>query len=243
VTRAVSDYLAQQLNGHLSALTPLFNPRAVFGDRIRGGAKIAGRDAEKAYADLTGLYEGIYRAKPFNLRKEFDSPIDLLSATPEISSSSYSYSAESGNTSKTITVTSPLNWVLSYKGLGPERLRELLARKAEVVGSDLQVCVLHFLVMHVALKKRSGTTRLLEELRFPLKFERMDEFGELEFPIISSPLSTVRPSDDVIIKSTELSGTSTFEEVLNLEGMKEMTDPLREKLTEIIKRESAEPSA
>ena len=93
-TRAVSDYLAQQLNGHLSALTPLFSPRVVFGDRIRGGAKLTGRDAEKAYADLTGLYEGIYRAKPFNLRRDFDSPIELLSATPEITSSSYSYSAE-----------------------------------------------------------------------------------------------------------------------------------------------------
>ncbi len=112
-----------------------------------------------------------------------------------------------------------------------------------MVGSELQVCVLHFLVMHVTLNKRSGTPRLLEALRFPLRFERMDEFGELEFPVISSPLSTVRPSDDVIIKSTELSGTSTFEEVLNLEDMKRMADPLKEKLTDIINRESAEPNA
>ena len=64
-TRAISEYLEQQLNEHLSALTPLFNPRAVLGHRIRGGRKVTGRDAEKAFAEVTGLYQSVFRTKPF----------------------------------------------------------------------------------------------------------------------------------------------------------------------------------
>ena len=51
----------------------------------------------------------------------------------------------------------------------------------------------------------------------------------------SCPISTIRPSDEVIIQSTEISGSSAFEEVVDLSGISKLDDPIRDKLTEIVK--------
>ena len=48
VTRNISEYLSNQLSQHLLALAPLFNPRYVFGEYIRGGQKLGGRAGENA---------------------------------------------------------------------------------------------------------------------------------------------------------------------------------------------------
>jgi hypothetical protein len=239
VTRSLSECLGERLGEHLDALRPLFSPRPVLGERVRGGAKIPGRSGEQAFDEMSALYRTINGVKPFNLRREFDTPIDILSATPEASTYSYSYVARSGEESKSITVTSPLRWVLTYKGFGPERLRELLANPSDV-GSNVQQCVLHYLVMHAVLRNRPGIARLLGAMRFGLAFEQLEEFGQIPFPIISCPLSTVRPGDGTIIESTELSGTSAFEEVANVDEIADMSDPLREELLRLAKARGAD---
>ena len=239
VTRSLSGCLGKRLGEHLDALTPLFSPRPVLGERVRGGAKIPGRSAEQAFSEMSDLYRTINGAKPFNLRRDFDTPIDILSATPEASTYSYSYVARNETDSKSITVTSPLRWVLTYKGFGPERLRELLADPSDV-GSNLQQCVLHYLVMHAVLRNRPGIAQLLGAMRFALAFEQLEEFGQIPFPVISCPVSTMRPGDETIIESTELSGTSAFEEVANVDEVADMRDPLKEELVKLAKAREAD---
>ena len=46
---------------------------------------------------------------------------------------------------------------------------------------------------------------------------KLPELGELPITFLSGPISTIRPPDNVIIESTELSGADAFEEVINLE--------------------------
>jgi len=239
VTRSLSECLGKRLGEHLNALTPLFNPRPVLGDRVRGGAKIPGRSGEKAFGKLSDLYRTINGVKPFNLRREFDTPIDILSATPEISTYSYSYVAKSDSGSKSITVTSPLRWVLTYKGFGPDRFRDLMANPSDV-GSNVQHYVLHYLVMHAVLCDRPGIVQLLEAMRFRLTFEQLEEFGQVPFPVVSCPLSTIRPGDGTIVESTELSGTSAFEEVANVDEISEIRDPLRDELVKRAKAQGAD---
>ena len=50
---------------------------------------------------------------------------------------------------------------------------------------------------------------------------------------ISSPLSTELPPDEVIIESTEISGQSVFEEVVDVKALQAVRDPMREKLFEL----------
>src|SRR5436190_7574094 len=130
VTRAVADTLRPQLLDYLATLTPLFRPKSVFGDYIQGGGKEPARRADKAFKDLLGLYETVAAAKPFNLPRELKPPIDVSSVSLELTPLEYPYEAQvNGGTARTITVRTPLTWVLTYSGFAPLRLRELLETK------------------------------------------------------------------------------------------------------------------
>jgi len=232
LTRTIADQLTRELRSHLSTLTPLLNPKSVFGEHIRGGAKIAGKTAAQAMDELHSLYQNIHHSKPFNLRSRFDTPLTLLAASLEIQPAFYSYTAGSEGGSKTISITSPLKWILSFEGFGPSRLTELLTTTVDAAGPKLQECVLHSLLLHLTLQKRSGVRRLLQALRFATTTERLPEFGELPLVMISAPLSTVRPPDRIIVESTEISGTTQFEEVVDSGGIENIEDPVKRKLAE-----------
>lgn len=233
ITRAVADHLSQQLRSHFATLAPLINPRNVFGLHLRSTAKQSVKGEAEAFEQLKGLYLPLAGAAPFNLRKDLESPLDIDSVLPEIVPVDYAYEIQDAGQNKTITITSPLKWVLTFSGSGPKRLRELLANQKTIVGSDLQQCVLNYLVMHVTLMNRPGVTRLLEALRFPVTTGRMEEFGDLPVTYIECPVATVRPSNEVIIQSTEISGTPAFEEVVDVQGIANIPDPLRDKLLEL----------
>lgn len=235
LTKAVSEHFEQQLTGHLSNLAPLLNPRALLGDHIRGTAKGAVKDADKVYQELRKLYQPIATSKPFSLPADLGSPLDIYGAQPAITPSEYHYTAQTGDGgTKEITVTAPLKWVLSYKGLGPRRLRELIATQASGGDAELLGCVLHYLVMHVIGSRETGLRPLLQALRYPLSSGRADEFGSLPLTYVSCAVSTMRPPDDIIVQSTEISGTSSFEEVVNLQDIAELADPLKTRLVEIV---------
>jgi hypothetical protein len=95
--------------------------------------------------------------------------------------------------------------------------------------------VLHFLVIHITLSRRPGITRLLEGLRFPLGASGLDEFPGLPIHCVTAPISTVRPSDEVILQGTELSGMDVFEEVVNLDDLVHLRDPLRDRLVNTVR--------
>jgi hypothetical protein len=76
--------------------------------------------------------------------------------------------------------------------------------------------------------------KLMAALRFPVSIETLDEFGKLPVAVISSPLSTQRPDDQVIVDSTEVSGSNDFEEILDPDALQQpLNDPLRDRLLAI----------
>ena len=87
-----------------------------------------------------------------------------------------------------------------------------------------------------------GPTEVLvfEALRFPVVTEKLPGLGELPVTCISSSVRTVRPPDDVLIESTEISGLNAFEEVVNAEDIVKMQDPFRERLLDVIKANAPE---
>jgi len=134
--------------------------------------------------------------------------------------------------SKTIAVTSPLKWALTYSGFSLAKLQDLLADRNRM-NEETHRFVLHHTALHVVLNSHPGLPRLLEALRFPVSSERFPSFGELPIACISSSVSTLRPSDDLIIESTEISGRDAFEEVVNLDDLRNLEDPLKAQLMEI----------
>jgi hypothetical protein len=232
LTRAIADLLRGQLSDYIATLTPMLRPRSIFGEYIQGGAKESVRGADKAFLQLQRLYTTVVNAKPYNLLTELRVPIQLESATVELTPLEYSHVVSSDGGSKTIAVTSPLKWALTYTGFSLAKLQDLLADRNRM-NEETHRFVLHHTALHVVLNSHPGLPRLLEALRFPVSSERFPAFGELPIACISSSVSTLRPSDELIIESTEISGRDAFEEVVNLDDLRNLEDPLKAQLMEI----------
>lgn len=235
VTRTISEHIRGQLRGYLATLSPLLRPRMVLGEYIQGGAKEVVRGADKSFKDLQALYESVVRGKPFHLAKELASPIEILSSTLEMIPMEYAYVArtERGET-KTIQITSPMKWVLCYSGYAPSRLKELLSDRSPLF-EKVHEFIIHCLVMHTMTTKQTGVTDILSALHFPITWATLPDFGTLPFTYISSSITTSRPPDDVLIESTEISGMDVFEELINIDDIRRLRDPIREQLVELVR--------
>jgi hypothetical protein len=242
LTRTVADLLRGQLREYLATLGPLLRPRNVLGEHVQSPAKETVKGADAAFKELQGLYETACRAKPFNLPPELAAPVEIQTSVLEMTPLEYAHVAKTERESKTVGVTCPLKWVLTYSGFAPRRLAELLADKNRT-GRELEQFLLHTLVLHVVLNRQAGVTRLLEALQFPVSSSRLPGFGELPFTCISAAVGTIRPPDDVLIESTEVSGMDAFEEVLNLDEVAGLRNPFKERLVELLRGHGEEVPA
>jgi hypothetical protein len=231
-TRAIADVLRGEMKDHLSTLAPLFRPRNVLGNYAEGGAYEASRTGERAFKELQDLYQTIAKSKLYRLPMDLKTPLEVINSQLEMTPVEYSHVAKSGNESKTVLVSSPLKWVLTYGSFGPARFRELL-NSTDRSSDELQQFVLHYLMMHSVVSKQSGLARIMEALHFPLSIERSDEFGDVPITYVTSSISTIRPPDAVMIESTEVSGMNAFEEIVKIEDVARLRDPLKEKLLKI----------
>jgi hypothetical protein len=233
-TRAIAELLRSQMKDYLSTLAPLFHPRNVLGSYVEGGSYDAARAGEKPFAELQELYNKIAQSKPYSLPMELRTPLEIINTQLEMTPVEYRHLAANGNEQKAIAVTSPFKWALTYKGFGPSGLRQAIARRDRTT-DDLKQFVLHYLMMQFVVSKQPGLSLILEALHFPVVVEYSAEFGDLPLTYIVSSISTVRPPDQVLIESTEVSGMDVFEELVQLEDISKLRDPLKDQLQEMTK--------
>lgn len=228
LTRSVADLMRGELKQYLGTLMPLFQPRFLLGHYIQGASKESARGGDRVFKELVGAYEDVANARPFSLPRDLKPPLPVDSSALEFSPLVYSHAAKARKGSKAVTVTSPLRWVLSYSGFGPERLQEALSA-GDTSGGTIQEQVLHHLVLHVAVQQK-GVPALFESLRFPVSTQHYPDLGNLPITVVSAAVPTVRPPDETIIESTEISGSDAFEEVVDVAAIQALRDPLRERL-------------
>ena len=232
LTRAVSDHLRAQLKDYLATITPLLRPTAVLGEYIQGSSKITVKGADRAFKELQALYDSIAAKKPFELHAGLQPPIEMLSSTPEIVPVDYPHMARSGGESKTITVTSPFKWILTYSGFSAAKFKELIEDRHSA-SRELAEFLLHSLVLKTVISHQAGLMNILSDLHFPVTWEKLPGFGDLSFTCISTSITSFLPPDPVIVESTEISGVNVFEEVVNLEDIRTTQEPFRERLVEL----------
>ena len=234
LTRAIAEAARAQLTEYLTTLTPLLQPQIVFGDYIQGAHKELGPKAEQAFKELKALYEAVSPAKPLNLRRELSPPFSFSNQTLEITPVDYIHVAQTEAGPRNITVRSPLTWTLTYGGFAPNRLQEVLDQKLR--GDELQRFIVSYLLIHFVTKYRSGVTQILDGLHFPITTTTTPEFGDLPMTRVGIGISTVRPSDDVVVESAELTGMDAFEEVVNVDEIVRVPDPFKDRLIEIARK-------
>jgi hypothetical protein len=64
--------------------------------------------------------------------------------------------------------------------------------------------------------------------------------GDLPITRIGVAIPTSRPADAVVIESAELTGMDAFEEVVRVEAITQLPDPLKERLLEIARQQAPE---
>jgi hypothetical protein len=234
LTRTMAGTLRGQLQEHLATLAPLLRPQSVLGGYADGNPRETIPGAERAFKELQTIYGTIAGSKPFSLSRDVKSPIEISSSVLELTPHEYVHSARTERESKTVTITAPFQWVISYAGYSPRRFKELLADRNRS-NETVQEFLLHYVALHVVLTRQAGLGKLFQALHFPLTSARLPEFGELPIYSLSPALGTVRPPDAVIVESTEISGSNTFEEIVNLDDVAGLRDPFKEQLAELVK--------
>ena len=232
-TRAVADYFRGALNDHLRALQPLFSPTLVLGEYIRNTPKQRVRTADAALKELKALYARVGHAKPFRFDDDLRPPLDLFGASAEIAQVTYAYrpAGDAGS----IQVTRPLRWVLTYKGQGPARLVELLTSTSGTARMELQNCLLHCLLMSIIAGQAPGPASILRALRYAVTIEPVERLGGLPVVYITAPVATGLPSDETIMQSTELTGSTVFEEIIDVESILHIEDPIRDAALRLVR--------
>ena len=239
LTRAIADSVRTQMTEYLATLAPLLRPKMVLGDYVEDGSKESIRRSDKAYKELQALYEKIASTKPYNLPRELTPPFRLSGSGLEITAVDTPHIIQSGSDARTIMVRSPLTWTLTYGGYAPTKLPELLKGKLRA-GEELTQFVLSYLLMHVVVTNSPGLLQAFEALHFPVTSTTLPEFGPLPITRIGVAISTIRPADAVILESAELTGMDAFEEIVNVDDLAQLRDPLKEKLLEVARQQAPE---
>jgi hypothetical protein len=238
VTRAIADLLHGQLKEYLSALSPLFRPTIILGEYVQGGTKEMSATAIKAFQELQGVYGAAADAKPFGLLKDLKPPLEIVRSALDLTKMDYPYTLKTGGGAKTVMITPPLKWVLAYSDFSPGHLKQLLADPHRT-DSDASRFVLHYAVLQVVTARQTGAIQMLAALHFDLSTLRLPEFGELPITCITSSVPTIRPPDEVILESVEISGQEAFEEVVDVEAIANIQDPFKEQMIKLIKSHGA----
>lgn len=232
LTSALADFFARQVRDYLSNLTSLLQPRSLLGEHIRyEKSAVKGQDA--ALQELIKQFTPIAKSRELNIQTELKAPLDIFGATLDITPAAYSYTPQGAT--KPITISTPLRWVLSYKDMGPPRMRELVANHARSGDAELYPAVVHYLVLNMLANRRPGAAPLMEALRFPFTVQPAPEFGGLPLVHVTAPVGTIRPPDLVIHYSTQISGATHFEEVVNLPDVARLADPLKDQLVALVR--------
>lgn len=200
--------------------------------------KEAIKGADRAFHDLESLYDSIAKKRPYDLGIGLTPPLPINTSALEILPLDYPYVARSERQTKRVMVTAPLTWIVTYAGFPLARLRALIADPNRS-RDEMQRVLTHHLLLHVVLERKDGLRGVLQALNFPVRTETLPEFGELPLTVITSAVKTERPSDDVILESTDLSGVDATEEIVRVTNVAGMVDSRRARLLEIIEAEKS----
>ncbi|MGA2261222.1 MAG: hypothetical protein ABSH28_07295 [Acidobacteriota bacterium] len=235
VTRAVSDYLVSELKGHLSTISPLLRPRRLLGDYIESGSPEQVVDADKNFAVLNEIYSKA-AGKPFDLPRPLRPPLKPVGLAIEVYPWEFRQEIRADGVGNTVTITSPVRYVISYaSGLSLSRLRQGVAGKEEQKKEDIREFVIRCCLMNTMLNRNPGIINLFRALRWEVSTETSPDLGGLPLTTLTAPLQAMLPPDKLILESTEMSGMPLFEEVIDVNTISQISDPLAQRVTNIMK--------
>jgi hypothetical protein len=233
-TEAIAQLLQKQLKAYLETLRPLLAPRRLLGKYTGVKEDVVG--ADRAFAQLQEQYKGVC-AKPFALPPELDDgPLSNIDNRIDVYPWEYTHQAKSERETKPVMMTSPVRWVLTYSSdYTPSQLIQTMAGKEQRRADSVRQFVVNMLVMQAVLAKFPGITQLLTDLRYEIRTEKSASFGELPLVTLRSCLTSFRPVDNLILAATRLSGVPAFIELIDIDAVHSLSDPLRLRIEDLLR--------
>jgi hypothetical protein len=242
LTKEVSKFCQKQLRGYLDTMALLFRPRRMLGEAIEGEEKESIGGADKTLAELRDLYRKV-AVRPFDLRPELSIPIESISTQMHLHEWEYLHDTKTDRGWQTIKVVSPLTWVISYSSTySLSMIRQVLSGQEKRDADAVRAYVLRACLVHLQFAKFPAIADLLAGLRYRVEVRRSPEMGDLPLVTVSAPFATVRPPDNLVMIASGLAGGTSFAEVLDLESVKNLQDPLRDEIARIFKSHGQELS-
>ena len=232
-TEAVSKYLHDQLSGYIETLRPLFVPDRYIG-RFAGG-KFDAQGSDRAVAEIQQRYRD-FTAKPFDLSPEFDPHwLSLVGNRLDLQRWAYTHQIQSDGEPKAVTITSPSRWILTYRSnLSVTQMAEAMTAKERASIEFRRQFVVNALVIQLAVSKNPGLVQLMDGLHYRLRSEFFPGLSKLPIVTLTSPLPSFRPPDNLILEAIRFSGVPAFIELLDIDAIREMRDPIREKIDQLL---------
>lgn len=236
-TEAASKWVRARLEQHLEVLRQPFDPRRVYGRAASAGA--GGRiDVGAAEAAVGQLGERFKQAcgAPYSLKAEL--PPECVADIDNqlvVHSWVYPYAVTEGGATKTILITSPLRFVLTYaSNYTLAQVDRVLAKQEERREADLRQFLVNALAVGAVLERNPALGQTLRDLRFEVGTTTREGLGKLPLVTLTSHVPTIRPPDDVIAAATDISGVNAFIELLPRDPLAALRDPLREELGKLL---------
>ena len=232
-TEAVSQILGSHLRAYIDTLKPLLAPRRLLGRHVGSREDVNGSDL--ALTRLKDLYREVSHA-PFVLPLEFpDTTLAQLDSQPVIYPWEYTYTDKSERDSRALTITSPVQWVLSYEsGLTLSQVRSMLESRMDRKAEALRQFVINALVMQLLMKSQPNLVQLLAALRYQIDMKPLPGLGTVPFVTITAPLTSFRPADELLLMATRFSGVPAFVELISPDSIENFDDPLRTQLQQAL---------
>jgi hypothetical protein len=240
LTKEVSQACLRRLKTEIEAMAPLFRPRRFLGDHIDSTGKDAVTGADRNLVELQELYARV-AVKPFDLRPELHKPLESVSTKFQLDEWEYTHATETDRGWNSIRVSTPLTWVLSYAtsySLGS--LRGVVSGVGQRDPEAVRAFVLRACLMYELFEKIPSLSGLLEALRYKTEVRRSPQLGALPLITVSAPFRTFRPSDELVTTAAGLAGGASFTEILEVESVRDLDDPLRDEAIAVLNRHRVE---
>jgi hypothetical protein len=240
LTKEVSRVCQKQLRAYLDTTALLFRPRRILGEAIEGGEREAVGGSDRTLIELRDLYRRV-ALRPFDLRPELKVPLESISTQMQLYEWEYEHGTKTDRGWQNIKVTSPLTWVLAYSSpYSLSMVRQVLAGKEERNAKAVEAFVLRACILHLQFAKLPALAELFAGLRYRVEVTHSLETGELPLITVSAPIATIRPPDNLVTVAAGLAGGASFAEVLDINSVKNLQDPLREEIAAIFRSHGQE---
>src|SRR5262245_42554773 len=226
-TEIIARLLRERLAAQLEALRPLFAPRRLLGRHVRSSVREEIPGADRAFATLRERYQAAC-GRPFALPKELEG--EPLTVEPILDLYPFEYRHRVGD-ERTITMTNPVCWLVSYRsGYTIAQLESALEVRSTLRPSDAKQFLLGALTLQLLFETFPEIRDVLTDLRYEVALEKRPGLGDLSLVTLRAPLPAFRPADDLIASATRLSGVPAFIELIDLEALPRLRDPLVERI-------------